>query len=186
MYALLGGRVWSCASLEMYYTCRTKVICKQKRNPIENMLLCHGTTPCFCVPRACLITFKEHFQTAFWEACQHFFFPQEIFITIWVLPSLFSWFEYWIINVLSALPHQAQHTSAHIPPSRGWLSTMKRVKSKYKDIILHGCNVQGKGRQVIANKGQVISPTWLQVQGTTYWVPLTGLINFTASCSLFI
>lgn len=83
MYALSGGRARSCTSLEMYYMCLTKVICKQKRNPIENMLLCHGTTPCFCVPRACLITFKEHFQTAFWEACQHFFFPQEIFKTIW-------------------------------------------------------------------------------------------------------
>lgn len=83
VYALSGGRARSCASLEMYYMCLTKVICKQKRNPIENMLLCHGTTPCFCVPRACLITFKEHFQTAFWEGCQHFFFPREIFKTIW-------------------------------------------------------------------------------------------------------
>lgn len=74
MYALSGGRAGSCISLEMFFMCLTKVICKQKRNPIENMLLCHGTTPCFCVPRACLITFKEHFQTAFWEACQLFFF----------------------------------------------------------------------------------------------------------------
>lgn len=65
MYALSGGRVQSFTSLEMYNTCLTKVICKQKRNPIDNMLLCHGTTPCFCVPAACLITFKEHFQTAF-------------------------------------------------------------------------------------------------------------------------
>lgn len=73
-YGLSVGRPWSCASLEMYYTCLTKVICKQKRAPDENELLCCGTAPCFCVPQACLITFKEHFQTAFWEACQHSFF----------------------------------------------------------------------------------------------------------------
>lgn len=72
--ALSVGRAWSCASLEMYYTCLTKVIWKQKRAPDENELLCCGPAPCFCVPQACLITFKEHFQTAFWEACQHSFF----------------------------------------------------------------------------------------------------------------
>lgn len=69
-----GGRARSRVSLEMFYMCRTKVICKQKRNPIESGLLRRSTAPCLSVPRACLITFKQHFQTAFWESCQHFSF----------------------------------------------------------------------------------------------------------------
>lgn len=69
-----GGRARSHVSLEMFYMCRTKVICKQKRNPIESGLLRRSTAPCLSVPRACLITFKQHFQTAFWESCQHFSF----------------------------------------------------------------------------------------------------------------
>ena len=141
-------------SLEMNYTCLTKVICKQKRNPIENMLLCHGTTPCLCVPRACLITFKEHFQTAFWEARQHFFsfffFSSGNFQNNLVLPSLFLWFEYWIINVLPALPHQAQHTipctslSSPSPTPRGWSSKMKRQIINIKISLYMGVTLKEK------------------------------------------
>lgn len=68
------GRARARSSLETFYICLTKVICKQKRNPIENRLLHRSAAPCFSVPRACLITFKQHFQTAFWESCQRFSF----------------------------------------------------------------------------------------------------------------
>ena len=161
MHALGGGGgggvgARRCASLEMYHTCLTKVICKQKRNPIENTLLCHGTTPCLCVPRACLITFKEHFQTAFREACQHSPpppFSSGNFQNNLVLPSLFLWFERWIINVLPALPHQAQHTiprtSLSSPPllpstPRGWSSTMRRQIINIKISFYMGVTLKEK------------------------------------------
>ncbi len=54
-------------------------------------------------------------------------------------------------------------------PSPSWLIVIDvRLADKHEDIILHGSNVQGKGAQVITNKGQVIIPMWSQVQETTY------------------
>lgn len=78
-----GGKARSRFSLETFYMCLTKVICKQKRNPIENGRAHRSTAPCFSVPRARLITFKQHFQTAFWEPCQRFSLLGKIFKTIW-------------------------------------------------------------------------------------------------------
>lgn len=133
--------------------------------------------------------FKQHFGRLA-NIFFFFFFSSGNFQNNLVLPSLFLWFEYWIINVLPALPHQAQHTiprtslSSPPPPPR-LIVEDEETDNKYKDIILHGCDTQGKkGLRVITNKGQIIIPKWSRVQETTYWVSLTGLINFTASCLL--
>lgn len=85
---------------------------KEKRNPGRERAACFAAALlfCLCVPRASLITFKEHFQTAFRDACQHFSFLRN-FSKQFGLPSLFLWFELWIINVRSSLPHQARSPS---------------------------------------------------------------------------
>lgn len=107
--ALGGGRARSCTSLEMRYTCLTKVTRKQKRNPIENMLLLPWhRSACVCHKHASLPSksiFKEHFGRP-----ANILFSSGNVQNNLVLPSLFLWFECWIINGLSTLPHQAQHT----------------------------------------------------------------------------
>lgn len=71
-----------------------------------------------------------------------------------------------MFSLLCLIKHST-HLPTSLPPP--WLVVNdEETASKYRDIIPHGCNAQGKGPQVIANKGQVISPKWSQVQGTTY------------------
>lgn len=109
-----GGRARAHSSLETFYICLTKVICKQKRNPIENRLLHRGAAPCFSVPRACLITFKQHFQTAFWESCQRFSFlgkfSKQFGFAIFIFFDLNS-------SIIDASPHQALNPA---PPHQAW------------------------------------------------------------------
>lgn len=96
----------------MFYICLTKVICKQKINPIENRLLHRSAAPCFSVPWACLITFKQHFQTAFWESCQRFSFLGKL-SKQFGLPSLF--FLIWTLNNWCFASSSAQFNP--FPPS---------------------------------------------------------------------
>jgi len=148
-----GCRAWSCTSLEMYHTCLTEVICKQKKSQSENMLLCHGTAPpaSVCHEHASLPSksiFKQHCQKKkkrffLWKCSKQF-----------SILHIFEWFDYWTINVLSALPQ----TLILCPRASfcGWWRD-----GLYKDIIPHGCNAEGKkqGRRYSPINGESLAPS---------------------------
>lgn len=107
--ALSGGRVRCCTSLEMRYTCLTKVICKQKKKPNwEHAALLWHCSACVCHKHAPLPS-KSIFKELFRRPANILFSSGNVQNNL-VLPSLFLWFVCWIINDLSTLPHQAHYS----------------------------------------------------------------------------
>lgn len=174
-----GGRAQLSSSLEMYHTCLTKVICKQKKRAIWE----HAALPWIYSLSLCATSMPHYLQTAFSNcisgALPSFLSPIFLlgnFQNNLVLPSLFLWFDYWIINVVSALPHQAQHTA---PPPLLHL-TMKRHTINMN--ILLAVMFKEKLFLTITHKGQVIP------QCTSYILKAINSINqfYSILCSLFI